>query len=230
MRDSETAAAFAAAHARRLGRIEIGPDELLLGALQEISRFGVVRLGALMIDLEELGLDWLKGLEQSGSKVLRLAPKLVYSQGAVRIFDLAAVIAKADGGSAIGVDHLLAAFAKEDSGLMGKLKQKYGITDPGWRAAIAERAALASAPASANEAAPAELRVEPGSVAGRDYLTPEEAAEALGLHVQTLRGYVRSGKLPALRLAGERAIRIRRADLETVLEPLVPQSMALNQS
>ena len=48
------------------------------------------------------------------------------------------------------------------------------------------------------------------------------AAEALSIHVQTLRAYVRSGKLPALRLAGERAIRIRRQDLETVLEPLIP--------
>jgi excisionase family DNA binding protein len=64
-----------------------------------------------------------------------------------------------------------------------------------------------------------------GDLSGREYLTPEEAAEAIGIHVQTLRGYVRSGKLPALRLAGERAIRIRRKDLEAVLEPLVPQSM-----
>ena len=38
--------------------------------------------------------------------------------------------------------------------------------------------------------------------------------------MQTLRAYVRSGKLPALRLAGERSIRIRRADLEKVLEPV----------
>jgi excisionase family DNA binding protein len=60
--------------------------------------------------------------------------------------------------------------------------------------------------------------------AAKDYLTPEEAAEALSIHVQTLRAYVRSGKLPALRLAGERAIRIRRTDLETVMEPLVPQA------
>jgi len=59
--------------------------------------------------------------------------------------------------------------------------------------------------------------------AARDYLSPEDAAEALGIHVQTVRAYIRSGKLPALRLAGERAIRIRRSDLETVLEPLVPQ-------
>jgi excisionase family DNA binding protein len=35
-----------------------------------------------------------------------------------------------------------------------------------------------------------------------EYLTPEQAADVLGVHVQTVRGYVRSGKLPASRLAG----------------------------
>jgi excisionase family DNA binding protein len=54
----------------------------------------------------------------------------------------------------------------------------------------------------------------------RDYLTPEEAAEELGVHVQTMRAYIRSGRMPAFRLAGERAIRILRADLEKVLEPV----------
>jgi excisionase family DNA binding protein len=52
----------------------------------------------------------------------------------------------------------------------------------------------------------------------REHLTPEEAAEILSIDVQTLRGHPRSGKLPALRLAGERAIRIRRSDLEKVFE------------
>ncbi len=51
-------------------------------------------------------------------------------------------------------------------------------------------------------------------------MTPEEAAEALGIHVQTMRAYIRSERLPAFRLAGERAIRILRTDLEKVLEPL----------
>jgi hypothetical protein len=37
-----------------------------------------------------------------------------------------------------------------------------------------------------------------------------------------MRGYIRSGRLPAFRLAGERAIRIRRVDLEKLLEPLSP--------
>jgi hypothetical protein len=35
-----------------------------------------------------------------------------------------------------------------------------------------------------------------------------------------MRGYIRSERLPAFRLAGERAIRILRADLEKILEPL----------
>jgi hypothetical protein len=35
-----------------------------------------------------------------------------------------------------------------------------------------------------------------------------------------MRAYIRSGRLPAFRVAGERAIRIRHADLEKVLEPL----------
>ena len=54
----------------------------------------------------------------------------------------------------------------------------------------------------------------------QEYLTPEEAAEALSIHVQTMRAYIRSGRLPAFRLAGERAIRILRSDLEKVLESL----------
>ncbi|MDE3197619.1 MAG: helix-turn-helix domain-containing protein [Acidobacteriota bacterium] len=45
-------------------------------------------------------------------------------------------------------------------------------------------------------------------------------ASCTNLHVQTLRAYIRSGKLPASRIAGERALRIRRADLGKVLEPL----------
>ena len=40
------------------------------------------------------------------------------------------------------------------------------------------------------------------------------------VHVQTMRAYIRSGRMPAFRLAGERAIRILRTDLEKVLEPL----------
>ena len=95
---------------------------------------------------------------------------------------------------------------------MGQLKRDHGITSAGWRAAIARLGAEES-----NGARPEAAEKK----SAREYLTPEEAAEALGIHVQTMRGYIRSGRLPAFRVAGERAIRIRREDLERVLEPLV---------
>jgi excisionase family DNA binding protein len=213
MRDTELAASFAIAQAKRRNRSEVGRDELLLGCLQTISLFGVVRLGGWTFDLEELGIDWL---ENPGGGT----EKVAYSQGVVDVFDRAARIAKVDGPGTIRVAHLLAAFAVENDGLMGELKQSHGINSASWRIAVAQIGSVRPD----MEAAIARGDDSTRPRAHRDYLTPEEAAEALSIHVQTLRAYVRSGKLPALRLAGERAIRIRRTDLETVLEPLVPQT------
>ena len=207
MRDSETAAAFAISQAKRRGLPEVGADELLLGCLQTVSVFGIAQLGPWTFDLEALGVDWLERPSR-GTRV-------DYSQAVVDLFDRAARISAASGSGGIQVEHLLAAFAGETAGLMGELKRTHEITGAAWRAAVAQL--WPAVPAAA---------VAPGPPEGSgvsDYLTPEEAAAALNIHVQTLRAYVRSGKLPALRLAGERAIRIRRQDLETVLEPLVPQ-------
>jgi excisionase family DNA binding protein len=211
MRETETAASFAILLTKKQNRPEVGPDELLLGCLYAISHFGIAKFGTVILDLEEFGIDWLVPPNKSGAKV-------TYSQEVVGILDLAAAIAKADGSAAIRIDHLLAAFAREESGLGGELKRKYGINSAGWRHAAAQL----------ETGRPAQIPPEPKDdrevvSAARDYLSPEDAAEALGIHVQTVRAYIRSGKLPALRLAGERAIRIRRSDLETVLEPLVPQ-------
>jgi excisionase family DNA binding protein len=52
--------------------------------------------------------------------------------------------------------------------------------------------------------------------------TPEEAAEYLQVHVGTVRNWIRSGRLPASRLAGQRALRVRASDLAAVLEPIRP--------
>ncbi len=51
-------------------------------------------------------------------------------------------------------------------------------------------------------------------------MSVDAAATALGVHTQTIRGYIRTGKLPAYRIAGERAIRILGTDLYGLLEPL----------
>ena len=52
--------------------------------------------------------------------------------------------------------------------------------------------------------------------------SPEEAAEYLNIHVQTVRAWIRSGRLRARRLAGQRALRITASDLQSVLEPVLP--------
>jgi excisionase family DNA binding protein len=53
--------------------------------------------------------------------------------------------------------------------------------------------------------------------------SPEEAADYLNVHVQTVRAWIRSGRLRARRLAGQRALRITASDLQSVLEPLTPE-------
>ena len=52
--------------------------------------------------------------------------------------------------------------------------------------------------------------------------TLEEAAAYLSVHAATVRNWIRGGRLPASRLAGQRQIRIRASDLERVLEPIEP--------
>jgi excisionase family DNA binding protein len=204
MSSVELATSFAVTRAKGRGQEMVTPDDLLVGCLHSISRLGVVELGPWVLDLEVMDVDWLV---KPGPPDARVS----YSQEAVDVLDRAARIASADGASSIEARHLLAAFAGEESGLMAELKQTYGITSATWRAAIARSTAGAKDGPRVHDAA-------------GEYFSPEQAAEKLGIHVQTLRAYVRSGKLPAMRLAGERSIRIRRSDLEKVLEPLVPES------
>ncbi|MCW3844533.1 helix-turn-helix domain-containing protein [Micromonospora yasonensis] len=47
-----------------------------------------------------------------------------------------------------------------------------------------------------------------------DMYSVEQVAELLGLHVRTVRGYIRAGRLPAVRIGKQ--YRIARADLDTL--------------
>ena len=193
---------IAIAHARAEGRDSVTPDDLLAGALQAFGRFGVVALGPIVIDLTAFVIDG----QEAGSP-----EKVAYSEEAAEIFDRAAAIAREDGTASVTCVHLLAAYSNRDSGLMDRLKGQYGFDSAGWRAALAHWA---------NDAQKSNGRdardVQP-------LLSPDDAASLLGIHTQTLRGYIKNGKLPAYRLAGERAIRIRRDDLMSLLVPLSPE-------
>ncbi len=54
---------------------------------------------------------------------------------------------------------------------------------------------------------------------GNELLTPREAAALLKINERTIRRWVASGKVAGFRVGGRREIRIKRADLLTMLHP-----------
>ena len=107
------------------------------------------------------------------------------------------------GRSRIDELHALLAFMRTDEGLPARVFGELGVS-PEQVEAFARNAGQAAADLE------------------RLY-SPEEAADYLGIHVQTVRAWIRSGRLKASRLAGQRALRIRASDLQTVLEPVEPE-------
>lgn len=206
--NSAIAKASKAAIARAKSRAadQVSADDLLIGSLQSISRFGISLIGPWTIDLELMGEGPLPADTVKGRKV-------AYGPDAVNVFDKAAVIAKQDR-SKVDLVHLLVAFAYVDCRFMEKLKRTCSFTSTEWRAELAKWRPETALGAAVETKAMASAAFE-----DRPLLSPEEAAGLLGVHTQTVRGYIRSGKLPAHRLAGERAIRIRSEDVYALLEP-----------
>lgn len=197
------ATAHAVAYAKDRSAEEVTPDDLLLGGLQAAARLGVAGLGPLHIDLSgEPPVPEVNGQA-------RVRPR--YSSETAALFDRASAIARDDGEPRVRLVHLMAAFGGSDCSLMRRLRERYGFDDAGWRSALAvwDQAR--------------ERRSEIGTEK-QSLLTVDAAAEALGVHQQTIRGYIKSGKLPAYRIAGERAIRVFATDLYGLLEPLEPNA------
>lgn len=196
-----TASRNAVAYAKARSDTEISPDDLLLGALRAVARLGVAHLGTLTIDLT--GRPPLPALDGNPSTRPR------YSNATAALFDRASAIARADDESKVRLVHLLAAIGDSGCSLMTALKEQHGFDAAEWRAALAIWDST-----MARAADPTHLR--------GPLLSVENAAEALGVHQQTIRGYIRSAKLPAYRIAGERAIRVFASDLFGLLEPVEP--------
>ncbi|MGD9042412.1 MAG: helix-turn-helix domain-containing protein [Desulfobacterales bacterium] len=207
-------------HAKYRKSAKVNKDDLLVGILQVISRFDIVQIGQLTIDLEdfeEISRDGFK--EDPGNSS---SQKVKYSSSANALFEKAACIARKDNSPKVELVHFLVAFADENSGLMVQLKEKYGFSGREWRVALSDWQFFSSEKTLMDSkiAAGAKSMVD---VSEKQFFSPDEAAEFLGVHVQTIRGYIRTGKLSALRLAGERALRIKREDLLALLEPFKPE-------
>src|SRR5580658_9221201 len=103
MTDADLAASFAIYAAKQQGAAEVSADHILIGCLRAISRFGIATVGPWSLDLEPMGVDWVR--QPEGPR-----PKVAYSQQAVDLFDRATLIAKSSGDGAVQIYHLLAAF------------------------------------------------------------------------------------------------------------------------
>jgi excisionase family DNA binding protein len=112
--------------------------------------------------------------------------------------------------------HVLLGLVASGQSLLPGLLTARGVTLDALRARV--RDAVATSPSSAVPA-PETLRSGAG-MSARELFTVDQAAEFLGVHHQTLRGYIKSGKLQAYRLAGEKVLRIKREDLMGLLEPV----------
>ena len=194
--------------ARRHGAAQIEPQDLLAGMLLAVARFGIVEFGAQALDLGKLELPFDLPLPDT-----TLRPR--YSASAAEVFTRAARICRGDGGGPLRPLHLLVALGEPGLAPMQRVWGALGVDAAGWRRLLAGiEPGAATPPASGVMGSPGQSVPAGG---GEDFLSPEQAAAELGVHIQTLRGYIRRGKLAAFRLAGARAIRIRRSDLQALL-------------
>ncbi len=177
----------------------IGPtgdiDIFFLAYLRLMSRFGVFSFGPITI--------YVPTIEDIVRRTVTNEPK---TDSLVNFSNLLIAEQRRLGGP-VNELHALLAFMKVNEGLPARVFGELGV-----RPEQVEEYARAAGPSG--------LDLPPPKL-----YSPEEAAEYLGIHVQTVRAWIRSGRLKASRLTGQRALRIKSSDLMTVLEPVDPDDV-----
>lgn len=180
----------------RLKAESVTLDLALLVYLRRFARFGYFHFGPLTIDvhlIEEI-------VERTIPRAAEGNPSL--GEDMVRFSHTLVAEVGRSGRRRIDELHYLLALMRTKEGLPARVFSELGVT-----------------PEQVEEFA----RRGPSDPAEPEKLySPEEAAEYLGVHVQTVRAWIRAGRLRASRLAGQRALRITGSDLHTLLEPIEP--------
>ena len=176
-------------------------DIAFLVYLQKLSRFGFFTFGPVTIDVH-LVEDIVDRTIDRG----REGGEAAYSEDFARFTRQLVEEVRVSGRKRLDELHLLLAFMRVGEGLPARVFGELGVT-----------------PEQVEAYARDGWKQQPGTL--EQLYTPEEAATYLGVHVQTVRGWIRSGRLPASRLAGQRALRIRASDLAGVLEPVSPEDL-----
>lgn len=183
-----------------------GVDVLFYAFVTLYSRFGRFSYGPITIECRVVEEMFERACQPSPGE--SAAPRAVDPSGGRFYRRLAAELAKR-GGRRANELHWLLAFMRTDEGLPARVFGELGISPE-----AVER--FAKGPTA--EEAPDSRARQPAE----KLYTPEEVADYLGVHVQTVRVWIRSGRLPARKLAGLRALRIRASDLDAVLEAVDP--------
>jgi len=179
----------------RLGDPSI--DVLFLAYLRRFSRFGYFAFGPVTLDVR-----LIEDIVERQAARMSAVDKPPLPDDVIRFISILTDEMHRSGRRRVDELHFLLAFMRCGEGLPGRVFSELGVT-----------------PEQVEQFARA--RTQPHASGERLY-SPEEAAEYLGVHVQTVRAWIRSGRLRASRLAGQRALRIRASDLQSVLEPLEP--------
>lgn len=189
-----------AQEAQAIGATHITVDLQFVVFLRKFARFGYFHFGPISLDvrlIEEIALRTLTGANLTTATM---------DDDMVRFSRVLMAEASRSGGRRIDELHLLLAFMRWGAGLPGRVFGELGIT-----------------PEQVENYAKQGGRPEPATP--EKLYSPEDAAEYLGVHVQTVRAWIRSGRLRASRLTGQRALRIRATDLQSVLEPVDPDEL-----
>jgi excisionase family DNA binding protein len=182
--------------ARRLNATWESLDLYFLVYLRKMSRFGYFTYGPISIDVRLIEDLVERTVEKGG-------PGAAWSDDMVRFSARLMDEVRRSGRRRIDELHFLLAFMRSKEGLPHRVFSELGVSP---------------------EEVEAYSRRMPRDEGGLAKLySPEEAAKYLGVTVQTVRAWIRSGRLKARRLAGQRALRIRESDLEAVLEPVHPE-------
>jgi len=189
--------------AGEVGSPEVTVDMFFLAYLNVASRFGFFVFGPVTIDVRVVeDIVYGTGGRAGGTTTDRPG----YADDLVRFFGRLNQEVSRIGRRRVDELALLLAFMRTPEGLPARVFGELGV-----RAEAVE--AFAQRMPSKQERAREPL------------YSPEEAAEYLGVHVKTVRAWIKNGRLPASRLAGQRALRIRASDLEGVLEPVDPRDL-----
>jgi excisionase family DNA binding protein len=179
-------------------------DIHFLAFLRAASRFGYFTFGPVTVDVRVIE-------DIVGRTTLRVPPSETWRTAGLtddneRFFARLAHEVQRTGTRRVDELHYLLAFMKTDEGLPARVFGELGVT-----------------PELVEEYA--RTRKEGGSQVEEKLYSPEDAAEYLGVHVKTIRSWIRHGRLKASRLTGQRALRIRASDLAKVLEPVSPEDL-----